>query len=316
MSYILDALKRSEQDRHQGNIANLSTDMMLLPKKKKQTNWWPALIVLVLLINAAVFLYISLAKKPLFSEVTATQFDQIESDDRTTKRQTNTTLATDLSGTGNANKTSEKRSGFKEIPDFIAKAPTLQKRFDYSEFDQAKLSANAEPTDSLSPARNNRSQEQRERQYVDGGELIRPRKKAQQQPVTAYQESDTYQATDAYQESSIIIRPRQNTNTELNNKRSEAVKVTTSDDKEAFSSILHLSEYDMSFQRSIEDLKFNSHIYSDKASARRVMINNIYLREGQGFLGMQVIEIGELYVLFEKNGKQFKLPALRDWRRP
>jgi hypothetical protein len=43
------------------------------------------------------------------------------------------------------------------------------------------------------------------------------------------------------------------------------------------------------------------------------MINNIYLREGQELAGIQVLEIGELDIVFEKAGTQFKLPAMRDW---
>jgi hypothetical protein len=69
----------------------------------------------------------------------------------------------------------------------------------------------------------------------------------------------------------------------------------------------------VSSRPKVKPLRFNSHIYSDDPSARRVMINNIYLREGQELSGIQVLEIGELDIVFEKAGTQFKLPAMRDW---
>ena len=43
------------------------------------------------------------------------------------------------------------------------------------------------------------------------------------------------------------------------------------------------------------------------------MINNVYLREGQAFQGMTLLAIAEQYVVFEKDGQQFKIAAVRDW---
>ena len=70
------------------------------------------------------------------------------------------------------------------------------------------------------------------------------------------------------------------------------------------------------FQRSVPNLSFNSHIYSDQPSARRAMINSNYLREGQGFEGMTLDQIGEAFIVLTKDGQQFKLPILRDWHAP
>ena len=68
-----------------------------------------------------------------------------------------------------------------------------------------------------------------------------------------------------------------------------------------------------SFQATVPTLRFNSHIHSSDPSARRVMINNLYLREGQQFAGMLVQEITDEGVVFVKDGVIFEVNASRDW---
>ena len=85
-------------------------------------------------------------------------------------------------------------------------------------------------------------------------------------------------------------------------------------DANPFLSYPSLTELSVHFQKSIPSLIFNSHIYSDDPTARRVMINNIYLREGQRIEGMTIHAIGEFDILLEKNTELFTLPVLRDWQ--
>jgi general secretion pathway protein B len=46
------------------------------------------------------------------------------------------------------------------------------------------------------------------------------------------------------------------------------------------------------------------------------MINNVYLREGDGFSGLTLEEIGEFYVVLSYQGQDFKTPVLKDWQAP
>jgi len=100
-------------------------------------------------------------------------------------------------------------------------------------------------------------------------------------------------------------RPQQNETPKLKVRRWQAPRYT-----QTYSFFM---KQDPSARPRVPNLLFNSHIYSESPSARRVMINNIYLREGQQFLGMEVVEIGEFNIVFKKDGVLFKLPAMRDW---
>lgn len=78
----------------------------------------------------------------------------------------------------------------------------------------------------------------------------------------------------------------------------------------------HLVELPLSFQKSIPDLTFNSHVYSNQASSSRVMINGHYLRIGQSFSDIRVEKITEDGVVLSKDGRVFRVGVVRDWVSP
>ena len=78
----------------------------------------------------------------------------------------------------------------------------------------------------------------------------------------------------------------------------------------------HLVELPLSFQKSIPDLTFNSHIVSSNASASSVMINNQYLRAGDRLGQLLVEEITEDSVVFSDSGRQFRVGTMRNWVSP
>ncbi|WP_372997945.1 general secretion pathway protein GspB [Marinobacter sp.] len=78
----------------------------------------------------------------------------------------------------------------------------------------------------------------------------------------------------------------------------------------------HLVELPLSFQKSVPDLTFNSHIYSSSPGSRRVMINNAYLRVGDTFEGLRVEDITEDGVVLSRDGRRFRVGVVRDWVSP
>ena len=78
----------------------------------------------------------------------------------------------------------------------------------------------------------------------------------------------------------------------------------------------HLVELPLSFQKSVPDLTFNSHIYSSSPASRRVMINDNYLRVGDTFEGLRVDDITEDGVVLSRNGRRFRVGVVRDWVSP
>jgi general secretion pathway protein B len=81
-------------------------------------------------------------------------------------------------------------------------------------------------------------------------------------------------------------------------------------------SVPTLGDMSASFQRRVPDLMFNSHIFSSSPEARRIMINDEYLREGARFRGMVVEEITEDGVILSLQGESFSVSVVRDWTAP
>lgn len=87
-------------------------------------------------------------------------------------------------------------------------------------------------------------------------------------------------------------------------------------DQEQAGRVPHLVELPLSFQKSVPDLTFNSHIYSSSPASRRVMINDTYLRVGESFDGLRVEDITEDGVVLSRDGRRFRVGVVRDWVSP
>lgn len=270
MSYILDALKRSEQDRHQTNVANLSNDMMMLPSKKASRALWPYFMLLIVVLNGGAYVYF---------------YATSEGDIQATEQNANELERKLRTVTQNINRSEFEQ---KAIPKHLSEKPKFRPKIENS---PKNISEKFRPS----------SQENQSSNSYDG-ELIVPNRGLDSQTTK------------------LPMPIIENTGNKLSNdiagnnlSDNQVSEFDQSPDYDVLAMYPHLSEQTIQFQRSIPKLIFNSHIYSDIPDSRRVMINNLYLREGQGFSEMTLLEIGEFYIAIEKDGTSFKIPVLRDW---
>lgn len=324
MSFVLDALKRSEQDRSQGQMPNLVDNGSLVHLNGPQRQWWPYVLITVLLINALVFLYIALADE---GQSEGASFDMhaqdglslpVETASRN-KVQASPTIAISAKDTVTAGNTLGTQK-----PSTVSAEP---------------VTAVVESTQAVETKDAGLARQQKGEGDIDWAERERRAKDL----ITAHKAQERSYASLDDQPVRIDPRPRQSESEESSadsisgyetispkaTPRGGALAFPTvaapaaepedqAENQEVVSTslyadVLFLYEQDSSSRPRVPNLRFNSHIYSESPSARRVMINNIYLREGQQFLGMEVIEIGEFNIVFKKDGELFKLPAMRDW---
>lgn len=294
MSYILEALKRSEQERNQSELPSFRQDNALLYLKKEGKSWWPFALIIVLSLNALVFLYIHFTETvndgpSIHSEHPVKNSALVASSTEVLlpapksfpapKAEQNIAIPAELSIPPSPKQLSHPNSGLVEykkqlVSDVSAPSDDLKpavvsndETSSFSEQSSAELSI---------PVANDLAAEleSAESQDQSVSEATREQMTAQ---VSYSEEVVQEQLPSLYKDTPFLVNmPEQS-------------------------------------RPNVPKLIFNSHIYSDNPSARRVMINNIYLREGQVFSGLEVIEIGELDVVFEKAGTQFKLQAMRDW---
>lgn len=238
MSYILDALRKSETERRQGKIPDLGQQVQLIHKPRKKTVPAAVWVAVALIINAIVLAVI-------FWPGGAPATDE----------------SADLSAT---------------VPEEATREPVAPVQ---PQQDGNQTSSPESDTAGTEPA----------------GEAV-------EEPMDALAESG---------EAEPRLRP-----TVIVPNRTEANSVPALPEQEPTGRVPHLVELPLPFQKSIPDLIFNSHIYSSDPSARRVMINNQYMRTGDSFSGIRVERITEEGVVLSKNGRQFRVGVVRDWVSP
>ncbi len=317
MSYILDALKRSEQERKEGELPSFSEHASLMHVKKSNTPLWPYLLIVILLLNLGVFISLNRAPEPRFEEsfketleeplektMSSSSVSETKFEANTVPASINATRASSPENHSSIksfqSRTSETKSVTQQEQSVSVDVPSRSQLVTNSadlpepESGQSGLEKRVE-TSSLAMS----EPESPLSQYmeVEQGTLIRPKSKVGEplpEGVSVSEPNPTVVV--AAQPLSI-----------------ESATVKQDPALEAYREVPALADMTSSFQRSIPRLVFNSHIYSDVPSARRVMINNIYLREGQEFSGLRVEYIGELEIVFSKSNTLFKLPVMRDW---
>lgn len=292
MSYILDALKRSEQERHQDKMPSFSAESMIIQTSQKKTHWWPYALIIVLILNALVLFFFYRESTEVVEGNLRAQ--EISSSDHSDIKQTDR---------------------LKDVPEqnqMRAPPSSVMKERQYIQpIKQVSVSSNVNdwPTASI----DNRVDDHLYGTTVEEGLLIKPKSKPNTQTQKRAQKI-TSQAKEQRQFEPIIqINPTQTQDNVVSLNHVEDAMKNTINSTDNFADVPLLSSMDSSFQKTIPALAFNSHIYSDKHDQRRVMINNFYLKEGQSFDGLDLIEIGELFIIVSKNNTVFKLPVLRDW---
>lgn len=294
MSYILEALKRSEQERHQGELTHTTIDTIMMPSKQVRHQWWPYLLIIILAINVIAYLYFQLSDD--FDEISEEQISVLESSVSSKE------IVYEIEQ-GNANQQKYETQNLvvndkeqtlqtpeKPLPDHLLQTPSLTKRYDLSE---------ASP-----PSREKNSYQAKSKNYTEEGfEIIAPKQSTKaissEVLMPAKIEKEPQAVEEKKQESAVVQKDVV-----------ELPKV------ESFEDTYHLNDLDLSFQKGVPDIRFNSHIYSANPSDRRVMINDLYLREGQSFSGITIDTIGEFYIVLVKSSQRFKIPVLRDWFTP
>jgi general secretion pathway protein B len=262
MSYILDALKKSEQERRQPQRSGaVDLDAGLLHLRRRRTPFWIYVLVIVFGLNLALLAGLYLDRPDTAPEPTLTPTAPIQ---RT-----------------------------EPVPLTMATVAT---------------ESVAEPVRQESSAPVTAIQSDTSIRHQSGAFTYIAATSAVPAAVSApAEDADDW----------TVIRPEQTTTARAEPVPAPAPMVPESAPEPPVTRVDEtplLQEMAPEFVRQIPAISFNSHIYSQHPSARRVMINNIYLREGEGFSGVVVREIGETHIVFETQGQRFRLPVMKDWR--
>lgn len=334
MSYILDALKRSEQERHQGELTPTTIDTIMYKPRPVKHQLWPYLLILVLLINLGVYLYFQFTKDVAVSaehtrserigqRKVSEQHGQLRTETQNTVTLSQSATNQNDKASGSLVTNSEMTPGatVRALPEHVLQAPSLNKFYDVNQM-QAKSAdlpiVSQDQQDKLKKPAVARTQVELNE---DGFEVIRPKQIPASKGNVSVSGDKTHtearqQAMQNIPDNYERIEPTRDISVPQVSPVNADKKAEQGSEKQRLEQVPHLSDLPGVFQAGVPDIRFNSHIYSDRPAERRVMINDLYLREGQSFSGMRIETIGEFYIELEKQGQHFKLPVLRDWFAP
>ena len=271
MSYILDALKKSEEERHQGQVPSLGGNSTLIHSSGAKSSVWPWVIVVLLLLNMLVIAYWLLSGNQSTDKSDVPSENLMEENSVTvTSEQKKEPLIV------------HQKHNFRADPVIQANEKSVSPEYTLPDTTPSKV-------------------------FVSKPEPISP-SVASIEPPTQIQRDSVY-------EEPMLITPKSGARPYSGPAYDEVIEEVTIEESDV-SAVRHASDLPQSFQRRIPDMAFNSHIFTDTPDSRRVMINNIYLREGQAFSGLTVVQITEEGVVLSLDGQAFKVGVLRDWNSP
>ncbi len=306
MSYILDAIRKSEAERHQESLPeNLARQQALLFKSQRKSLVWPLVISMMLLINSLIlgyFLWQYLDNSEAANNLPVVTPGESPSTPSVPASEQQAPIAGTSENADSTKENAEEPETTPEVPSNLMAARTsvAQHR---SQLQNQHSAGVADSSLAETAAQESAPQPHATRPNAARPNAARPNAARPTSPEIIHP-SDPAVA-------GILPFPEQVEPTVDNSAETEdlAVAMTT----ESAGQYPHIESLDKAFLRTLPRLVFNSHIFSDDPSGRRIMINSNYMREGQSFSGIRVFEITEQGVVLEKAARRFWVPVVRDW---
>jgi general secretion pathway protein B len=299
VSYILDALKKSEQERSRGTIPDIKAihrPAAVAPRKSSQ---WPYVLLVVLLLNAAglgFWIY---------------------------QQQNSPSLMVDQGEGNQHSELKDPAAGVLASPQASFDSPGNETQ-PMGSFQEKQKEQNAQLLEQRLAALQN-----------DAGNSPTPKSKADSETEKSKSSSqpssqDSRKLTSADKKPNVIFsdEPLSVSNTELKNAETADDLTVMSDVQlvpEADTStveivtekIYEIAELPDTIKRELPGISFAGHVYSSTQSQRSVMLNGKKMREGQEVTkGLLLEEITIDGVILRSQGYRFKLGALQDWSFP
>lgn len=328
MSYILDALQKSEEERHQGQLPNLGSNSALIHTPKTKSSQWAWIIAALLVLNIGFVGFWVIKESPEANLSQASEYAVSVTQD---------TVMTNIQVEGAA----ATKAQVQQPPSTNIEYPTAEKHVIAQQLPANQgYAVKRQPPTVLSAQQTSQPASTNGAYYsevnhteVNHTEVKQPGAVNENQVTTRVKSiADVKPLNDVkpveiIEPSPMLITPKGQSRPytgPMPSRSESSVSSSESVDRRrepqvesvSHSDIPRVSDKPHEFQIRIPDMAFNSHIYTDIPSARRVMINNIYLKEGQTFSGMKVEKIIEDGIILSLEGQSFKMGVLRDWYSP
>lgn len=284
MSFILDALKKS-QPKAEESVPSAITQqhMYAAPETTSEFNWWPLVIVLLIALSASVGF--------LLAKVTSTH--EVVS----------------------VNDTVQQPAYVQPTQPHVVALPQPIPQANNQQAVQPQPPVNtAKPASSSS---NNLamkfSQPEQANEVVRPVKVVKPKPKPEPvgKPVLSVADQ---QAQEEVEISDDLLKKFNSALQAVGEFEDSSLVTEQTDAYDEYSNIPLAAEMPVRVQRAIPAMSFSQHMYASESRERWVKVNDIQLYEGQWLDdNVQLVSVQPRFVVMAINQSQFRLPALTDW---
>lgn len=300
MSYILDALKKSENERGQGNIPGVQTVHSSSINYHQQKNViWPYILIAAILINAAVIAYFIYSQntspdnsQPIVKNLPVTsQGEASQSGNIYSKTPATDTSSPDRYSPANASSQQSAHKIISSTTTRVKDSPVTARQENTRENMSESLLNNrpAAPVESRNVEQSSRTQANTEKDT-----------RASYHAQTNNSQHVDKQLIPAPEYPPETFSSMQTTETEWEKPEEQVIE-----------------QYDLpeQTQRELPTLTISAHVYSSNPQQRSMIINNRFLEEGDNIMdGLVLHEITPDGAIFDYNGLLFHNNTVSGWQ--
>ncbi len=280
MSYILDALKKSEQERNLGKTPDISSNHEVLHRGIDYRNWLliAVTLVVVILLSGAGFFYIYLASQ---EQKVAQEKLVLEKKLHEAKVNELQMLKRQIQDERRIQPINEVQdSDVEENNDYVSRNDSIDNEVD-----------------------------------ANGLEIIRPSQERREQLQQQIQQ-DALKNESLKQEYEGLFEDENIDESAIDEDKDVAEsEIEPEVDEPVWEDYPSIAELDNSIQHALPDLRVTTHIFSSASRNRKVMINEKMLLEGESISENLIIEyIMEDGVVLKFNDVSFRMKVLEEWK--
>jgi len=316
MSYILDALKKSEQERKIGNLPDLNSDHQLLIAPANEVGAF----VKILLILLAVFIIIIGATFFFRNELLSYFSDHSElkqpvadqhSAQRKKPRQSVSTYTQQVQGAGEREGVRESEALELAEPEIIRPDPERRARLENDNAYEAKLDAKVK---------------QEYETFFAKEQALSEAEKARLAAAAAVKQDATQaEASSSNPDNSSVQKGKTasaaETTTEAASEKIDSIE-TTEANKPAkmdyeldWHALPTIADLESAYKSTLPKLEVSTHIYSNAVDYRKVTVNGKNLRVGDSLTDdIRILAITDEGIVFQFKDVIFKMNALDEWK--
>lgn len=299
MSYILDALKKSEQERSRGAVPDIQTVHQPGAVVSHRSSSRPVVFLIVLVVIIAGLGYWIFGKNQF---PWGGKFQEFQDDKNISSSPSSESNLAQGAVSNSVVKNSDEIATAETLSqvELAQRLTTLQENAEQDNAEQDK----AEHKDSIQQTQKTAAVQKKPSATNAGtqkGEKVAHTKPKTSRPNVVFSEEPLTATNGAWQGNSQLDKSQQSTQSDSSGAEDTDV-------------IYDIAELPEDIKRNLPSISFAGHVYSSNKSQRSVMLNGKKMREGEEVAkGLMLDKITMDGVVFRSQGYRFKLGALQDW---